>query len=436
VETTKAKRATKRELIVVTAMISRMIGTSVFSDGTEFSLTTPLMCLKFKRTFRFMPFRLPFKYFMIVAMSTALAVAAVMYGIPFSRQWDNPPSEMLGNSGTIMYSGRSVAVTVSCNCPKVLTESIHRSVPVRVDLKSEIGALPPEFLDSKTHDEEIVLVLGAGGAVLEPSKIRMGSARQLLSGNPLSASFVLTITATDTTLSQITFDFVSGEKGSLGSVAWQLAAHPRFTTFVMPFVYGLLVLGLIAATFYVTLRRVTVLRERTEKKLADADRQMAANPERIKFAWDVARVKLEAYFDRNLIQVNLVFWVAVFVMAVGFGFVLFGVVLSLNQPKVTSASLVAAISGIITQFIGATFMVIYRSTMAQANEFMSVLDRINSVGMAIQVLDSIPESEGQLKNATRAQIVELLIAAPSDRSRPRPRKTTIDKKTAASSTGD
>jgi hypothetical protein len=34
----QAKRATKRELIVVAIMISRMIGTSVFSDGTEFSV--------------------------------------------------------------------------------------------------------------------------------------------------------------------------------------------------------------------------------------------------------------------------------------------------------------------------------------------------------------------------------------------------------------
>jgi hypothetical protein len=34
------ERATKRELIVVTTMISRMIGTSVFSDRLEFSVTT------------------------------------------------------------------------------------------------------------------------------------------------------------------------------------------------------------------------------------------------------------------------------------------------------------------------------------------------------------------------------------------------------------
>jgi hypothetical protein len=396
------------------------------------------MCLKFKRTFRFMPFRLSFRYFMILAMSVTIAVAVVFYGIYFSRQWDNPPSEMLVNNGTIVYDEHPVAVTITCNCPRVLTDSIHRSVPVRVDLKPEIvaGGLQPKSSEIEaTLLETVSVFLDAGGAVVEPRKVTIGPERQLRSGKPMSASFVLKITPTDTTLSQITFDFASQKEGSLGSLAWQINAHPPFTTFVMPFVYGLLVLGLIVAIFYLTLRRLTVLRQRTEQRLADAARQAADNPERVRFAWDVARVKLEAYFDRNLIQVNLVFWVAVFVMTVGFGFVLCGVVLSFNQPKVTTPALVAAISGIITQFIGATFMVIYRSTMAQANEFMVVLDRINSVGMAVQVLDSIPDIEQELKNATRAQIVELLIAAPPDRTRPRSRKA-ADKKTAASATGD
>ena len=39
-EVTKAKKATKRELIVVATMIARIIGTPVFSDRTEFSVTT------------------------------------------------------------------------------------------------------------------------------------------------------------------------------------------------------------------------------------------------------------------------------------------------------------------------------------------------------------------------------------------------------------
>src|SRR6516164_2837463 len=40
VEAIKAKKATKRELIVVATMISRLIGTPLISDRTEFSVTT------------------------------------------------------------------------------------------------------------------------------------------------------------------------------------------------------------------------------------------------------------------------------------------------------------------------------------------------------------------------------------------------------------
>lgn len=349
------------------------------------------------------------------------------YAIHFSRQWDTPPSESLVNSGRITYRGVPVTVTLICTCPRIVTESIHRSLQFRIDLKPEGLITPPYGNGSAPPTDKVSLSAEAGGATIEPPTFTIGDPQPWLDLKSISQSVVLTVTPTDTTLSQITFHFLSADEGSLGSVDWQINAHSRFLPFIMPFVYGVLVLVLIATVSYWTQRRIRILRERTEKKLADADQQLAANPERIKYAWDVARVKLEAYFDRNLIQVNLVFWVAVVVMIVGFGFVLFGVVLSFNQPKITPTSMVAAVSGIITQFIGATFMVIYRSTMAQANEFMIVLDRINSVGMAVQVLDSIPESEGQLKNATRAQIVELLIAVPSDRSRPRPRKTSSDK---------
>jgi hypothetical protein len=38
----KAKRATKRELIVAATMIPRVDGTLVFSDRTEFSVTTSI----------------------------------------------------------------------------------------------------------------------------------------------------------------------------------------------------------------------------------------------------------------------------------------------------------------------------------------------------------------------------------------------------------
>ncbi len=46
--------------------------------------------------------------------------------------------------------------------------------------------------------------------------------------------------------------------------------------------------------------------------------------------------------------------------------------------------------------------------MAQANEFIAVLERINTVGMAVQILDSIPEDQVELKNSTRSNLVALL----------------------------
>jgi len=172
------------------------------------------------------------------------------------------------------------------------------------------------------------------------------------------------------------------------------------------------VLSFLGATYAILENYKSERESRTaaEKKIEQIEVKAAQEPEETKFAWDLARAKLEAYFDRNLSQVKMIFFVAVAVMVVGFGFVLWGVMLAISNPAAVKTSYIAAISGIIAQFIGVTFMVIYRSTMTQANQFMEVLERINTVGMAVQILDSIPEAEAQLKNATRAEIVALLLS--------------------------
>jgi hypothetical protein len=348
----------------------------------------------------------------IFLLVPALIAGAVFYYFHLSKEWDNPPSQMLGNEGDIVYQGNDIHVSVSCNCPTVLVESVARTVPIELKLKKQLFRNLSGF--KGVVQDRIYLALEAGNSAIDPQKIILTTGQELLRGVEVTQTFNLKITPNDTTLSQITFHFFSLESSgapeeSLGAVPWAITSKPRFATVVLPFIYSSAVFICVVAVFFWSDRRFRALRERTERRLADAKSKAEENPERVRYAWEVARVKLEAYFDRNLLQVNQVFWVAVLVMLIGFGFVLAGVVLSFNQPKVTPTSLVAAVSGIITQFIGATFMVIYRSTMAQANEFMIVLDRINSVGMAVQVLDSIPDNEGQLKNATRAQIVELLL---------------------------
>lgn len=148
-----------------------------------------------------------------------------------------------------------------------------------------------------------------------------------------------------------------------------------------------------------------------QAKLQEAKDAASKEPEKARLAWDLAVVQMDGYFRRNLDQIRAIFAFAVVVMAVGFGIVAWGILISFRNPDHLTPAVVASASGVITQFIGATFMAIYRSTLQQAGGFMSILERINAVGMAVQILDGIPESELAAKTAVRSEMAKILIAA-------------------------
>jgi len=127
-------------------------------------------------------------------------------------------------------------------------------------------------------------------------------------------------------------------------------------------------------------------------------------------AWQNAKDNIQRYINENLKQVKNIYWVAIGVMVVGFGFILAGVVLSVYQPTI-KPSLIAAVSGVISQFIGVTFMVIYRSTMQQASEYFSALVAMDTISKAVDILDSIPETS-ELKNTVRTQMATMILDTP------------------------
>jgi len=49
-------------------------------------------------------------------------------------------------------------------------------------------------------------------------------------------------------------------------------------------------------------------------------------------------------------------------MLIGFGFIIAGIILSAFYPDKISIALIATASGVITNFIGATFLFLYNST--------------------------------------------------------------------------
>lgn len=147
------------------------------------------------------------------------------------------------------------------------------------------------------------------------------------------------------------------------------------------------------------------------EKIAEAESKVADEPTQITPAWDLARVTLEAYFSRNLIQITAIFWLSVAVMVVGFGIIIWGISQTIQSPDSVVPAAIATGAGVITEFIGATFLFIYRSAIEQAINYSKTLERINSVGMAMKILDTMPDETkpDDLKSKTKANLVELLI---------------------------
>jgi putative ubiquitin-RnfH superfamily antitoxin RatB of RatAB toxin-antitoxin module len=176
---------------------------------------------------------------------------------------------------------------------------------------------------------------------------------------------------------------------------------------------GVVVSALVAIIAYaLAARSQKALEQVREVRIAGLELKLEQEPEKVKFAWDLARITLETYFDRNLNQVRMIFFVAIAVMVAGFGFVLWGIKVAVQNPESVKIAIIASASGILTQFIGLTFMAIYRSTMLQAGQFMKVLERINTVGMAVQILDTMKDTSSELKDLTRVDIIRLLLASP------------------------
>ena len=146
-----------------------------------------------------------------------------------------------------------------------------------------------------------------------------------------------------------------------------------------------------------------------EQKIEAVEKRVKDNPKETQVAWELARVKLESYLNRNLSQVRSIFLLTVVVMAGGFTLIGIGAYQAFRDPDHFRASVLSSVSGVVVSFIGGTFLVLYRSTMAQAKDYVTILERINAVGMSVQILETLAEADGQLKNETTAEIAKQLL---------------------------
>lgn len=202
---------------------------------------------------------------------------------------------------------------------------------------------------------------------------------------------------------------VMWEPWSINAVKYTLLASWFIGFISLSIFIGMLV---IASPSYTSdplfsIHSISLQRAEIERLHERADKE----PEKIKPAWDLAKARLELYFDRNLSQINYIFWLSVIVMAVGFCFILYGIrnTFASTQSNFITPAVISGLAGVITEFIGATFLFLYRSTIQQAASYTQTLERINSVGMAMQILDTISSDSKELQDKTKAEIVKILL---------------------------
>ena len=169
---------------------------------------------------------------------------------------------------------------------------------------------------------------------------------------------------------------------------------------VLGIIGGLIVLGL--GSYQRALEST-----RREKILREAEERARAHPHEPQAAWDLAQVKLESYLNRNLKQVQWIFALTLVVMAAGFVIIGYGVFRVYQSPENFRPSIVVTVSGILVEFIAATFLLIYKSTMEQARSYVTMLEKINAVGMSIQILDSTKTGD---VDSFRAQLAMQLLS--------------------------
>jgi len=123
----------------------------------------------------------------------------------------------------------------------------------------------------------------------------------------------------------------------------------------------------------------------------------------------LGQAKLEIYLNRNLNQVRSIYWLTVAVLVAGFSLIGYGVYKLFSDPQNFSASVLSAASGVLVNFVGASFLIVYRATMAQAKDYVTILERINAVGMAVQILESLGDGNDALRTMTTAEIAKQLL---------------------------
>jgi len=78
-----------------------------------------------------------------------------------------------------------------------------------------------------------------------------------------------------------------------------------------------------------------------------------------------------------------------------------------SSPDNSNVSWAAIISGLVTQFIAATILVIFRAIFQQTTEYFRTAERMTSIEIALNLLEKLPD--GGKKMDTQAEVAKIVL---------------------------
>lgn len=110
--------------------------------------------------------------------------------------------------------------------------------------------------------------------------------------------------------------------------------------------------------------------------------------------------QLNEYYTINKSQSKRAYEFSIFMIFVGFLLIVSAVILSPAVPSQIYQNLIIGIAGLLSEFIGATALSLYKESNKHVNEFLERLTYLQKVMLAIELVDRISEGkkEEQLSN--------------------------------------
>lgn len=110
--------------------------------------------------------------------------------------------------------------------------------------------------------------------------------------------------------------------------------------------------------------------------------------------------QLNEYYTINKSQSKRTYGFSFFMIFVGFLLVVSAVILGFTSPAKISVTLIVGVAGLLSEFIGATVLNLYKESNKHVNDFLERLTYLQKVMLAIELVDRISEDkkEEELSN--------------------------------------